>query len=369
MSSYSAIDNPVPALPEGEFEPSELLGHLTERNNISFFLGAGFSMSWNEDYPAGAKLFSITEQEANKLHYSFVSLAESLGIKWLDESEPDSEKVMNVFRDLKYQIDIYKKYPSLLPSYLDEFTIHKIEKEFSKYVRKELEKMVGSEEFSLDWDESKHSDTQKDIFAFFKLLKDAEAPSFITTNYDFVIDRLIHNAEISQHPVRGVFSKDAFEQKNWQPCSDECQLLKINGGFEIFHSGTEYGFSADYKKAENSDEIPKLIVPSREQNYSDEYFRSVFLKACTKLRESDLLVFIGYSLPEEDYILRFLLSTFLDTPKSDNKEIYIIDYGKDNAKERADKVKLLFPQLDEDKIMFYNGTFQTFCSEITSDKK
>ncbi len=367
-SLFDHFDNSPKRDEEGEFQASELLDSIGSKEkgsqkSISFFLGAGFSKSWNSSYPAGDELFSISKQQAEKLPYKFISLAKSLGIEWLDSPE-ELKKQAAVFRDLKYQIDIYKKYPSLLPSFLDEFTIYEIEKEFSRFAREQIEVKVTKAELSLATSVTKDP-IQNDIFQFFKLLKSAKSPTFITTNYDLVVDRLIKKAKISEHPIRGVLSKSMFDDDKWNPTDDRCYLLKINGGFEIFDNGKEFGFSADYEKAKHIKEhTPKLIVPSREQNYSDAYFGSVFLKSCTKLRESDLLVFIGYSLPEEDYILRFLLSTFVDTTKLEEKEIYVIDYGKEAAEKIVTKLIVLFPQIDPDKIQYFNGTFQDFCKEI-----
>lgn len=366
---YDKIFDPKgKGVPDGEFSAEDFCQLIENKNSVCFFLGAGFSKSWNNKYPSGNNLFAISKEQSENLNYTFISLAESLGLEWLSESDGFSQDDMaDVFRELKYQIDIYKRYPSLLPSYLDEFSISRIEKQFSLFVRKRIENLLKNKnELNLTFDSKKLTKDQTAIFNFFKRLNPSSAPTFITTNYDFVIDRLLINSDLSQHPIRGVISENSFNDIKWKPGSNDCQLLKINGGLEIFEN-SEFGFIADYSKAEEGVLPPKLIVPSREQNYSDSYFRSVFLNSCAKLRDANYLVFIGYSLPEDDYILRFLLSKFTDTVEGKLKTIYIIDYSKDIAVEIAERAAKIFPKLaDQNAIKFYSGSFQSLCKKLES---
>ena len=53
-------------------------------------------------------------------------------------------------------------------------------------------------------------------------------------------------------------------------------------------------------------------MPSKEQNYIDPYLSSSFPKAVRLLHESDVLVIVGYSLSEEDALLRFLIRQFAE---------------------------------------------------------
>jgi hypothetical protein len=73
------------------------------------------------------------------------------------------------------------------------------------------------------------------------------------------------------------------------------------------------------------------MLPSREQDYSDPYFRSVFPKAVRLMRESDILVLVGYSLSEDDALIRFILRQFAeDGEDAVGKHVFYIDI---NARE------------------------------------
>lgn len=345
-----------------EFLQKDLENDLQRDNcNIAIFAGAGFSMAWDAKYPNGNKLFGIDKKDIkNYKNFSFVSLADSFQLKWLSEADKSSdEERAEVFCNLKFQIDIYKKYPTLLPSYIDKATIEHVEESVGLFVKKRLEEFVGKDELSLEYKKKLDKDKNA-ILNLFKRMKERKGGlTFITTNYNLVLDRLVRQSGLEEHPVRGIFDKVAFESDNWCPKVNNCSLFKLNGGLEIYKVNNEYQVS--YANISDSLSAPKLIVPSREQNYTDNYFKSIFVKTCNKLRDSSRLLFIGYSLPEEDHVIKFLLQSFVDSGHS-NKEVYIIDYGLENANSVKKRLDSLFPELaTNDAIKVFNGTFNDFC--------
>ena len=150
---------------------------------------------------------------------------------------------------------------------------------------------------------------------------------------------------------RGVIDEDKFNKKEWY--TEKVNLFKLNGGFEIKRNGSN-SYCADYSSTNTPSNI---ILPSQEQNYTDKYFKTVFVKSAEKLREADLLVFIGYSLPEEDHTIRFLLKNFVDS-NSQEKEIIIIGRNISSATEIQNKALLLFPSISSsDGVYALNGSF------------
>ena len=61
---------------------------------------------------------------------------------------------------------------------------------------------------------------------------------------------------------------------------------------------------------EKNEHIPVLMLASREQDYSDPYFRTIFPKVVRLMRDTSILVLVGYSLPEDD-ALKALFDRFL----------------------------------------------------------
>ncbi|EJU9539295.1 SIR2 family protein [Vibrio alginolyticus] len=330
---------------------------INTASDTTFFTGAGFSKAWNDDYPLGAGLFSIDfENQSDELN--FISLAESLHIpkpdRALEQKEYD-KACYTYFCEIKFHLDIFKRYPSLLPSYLDSTLIKELEGEMKHFIVKRFIDTVGDSEFDLNSDENINTD----IVKFFKAVQEnSKSISFISTNYDYIIEKIFSSFD-SRVFCRGIVNRHEFYSKNWQ--GKGIPLYKINGGFEV-HSDSS-GFYLDYEEKEL---VPNIILPSKEQNYGDKYFKSVFLKSSSKLRESNKLVFIGYSLPDEDLTIRFLLKSFIDC-SSEHKEIFVISKDTEGAMKIREKVANLFPNLAEnDAIWAVEGSFIDICNALES---
>jgi hypothetical protein len=101
--------------------PSRLYNKLTNKSSgVVFFTGAGFSKAWNPDYPLGFGLFSIKNITKLKTQYNFFKVAKDLsitepvtGVKTYDQD------CYNYFKEIKFHLDIFKHYPSLMPVFLD----------------------------------------------------------------------------------------------------------------------------------------------------------------------------------------------------------------------------------------------------------
>jgi hypothetical protein len=149
--------------------------------------------------------------------------------------------------------------------------------------------------------------------------------------------------------------------------SDVFNLLKINGGFEIFAEGEDYHF--DYRKTPELhylDHPPLLILPSREQDYTGPYFGSIFPKAVRLLSESKVLVIVGYSLPEEDALLRFMLRHFCeDEADTSNKTLFYV--STTNDAEQLKRLTSVFPFAGWGlRTVTHSGSFSDWASEVVS---
>src|SRR5262245_48925023 len=110
---------------------------------------------------------------------------------------------------------------------------------------------------------------------------------------------------------------------------------------------------------------PVLMLPSREQDYTDPYFRAIFPKAVRLMRESTILVIVGYSLPEEDALIRFILRQFAEEQEDAlGKYIFYIDYMDDDTK--RSRLEKVFPWIRPNAfpcIALYQGGFEKFAEE------
>ena len=329
----------------------ELISQLADdgRNTI-FFCGAGFSKAWDSDYPTGMQLFAIDTKDSEE--QNFFKFARDLEIVKPIHNGDDTEynqACYDYFKAIKFHLDTYKRYPSLMPNYIDLTTIDALEAEIRDFIKARFVEMVDSDGAKGELELEKPIDNAFTQF-FTQLFNDSDgAISFITTNYDFIIEKIIYNTGKDISLNRGVVDRNKFKDKQWH--QDKINLFKLNGGFEISQDAD--GCYVDYGGHEKHRD--NIILPSPLQNYNDSYFDSVFIKSANKLREANLLIFIGYSMPEEDHTIRFLLKNFNDSSNSE-KEIVVIGSGAQSALKVAEKVKSTFVEIGKnDGVYAFNG--------------
>ncbi|MEH6554743.1 MULTISPECIES: SIR2 family protein [Pseudoalteromonas] len=322
---------------------------LSKNKKVAFFAGAGFSKAYKEDYPLGFNLFSVDDFQTLKANFNFYTIANDLGIKApCNESGPEFNKdCYRFFSQIKYHLDIYKRYPSLMPSFLDYSGIHFLEEEIRKFIKNRFVDLVGEDELQLN------CNTSSNLTSFFESIVELKDFTFITTNYDYVIEKLLYHSKPSIKINRGITSKKCFDEVNTGRAT--ISLFKINGGFDI-HQDHKGRYCVDY----SSKEVPNIILPSEEQNYDDKYFRTIFLKSAEKLRQAELLIFVGYSLPYEDKAIQFLLKNFSDST-SNNKQIIFMGRSYNSAKEKLAKLRDLFPAVfEKGGVSLLDGSFEDF---------
>lgn len=351
--------------------------------NVTFFLGAGFSKSWDEAFPVGNALFSFTYAEWSKLGGP---LEEFLSLNNYGTFELDIDASM--FKDIVYQIGMMKKYPDMRPRYIDDQNLEQVEKHLRFMIRKKFEStapLYFEKEEKLKLHGTPTAE-QKRILRFFRMMERAGDGSqglpeglranYVTTNYDFVIEAVL-DATVEDddsyrlYKYRGITPTrycgrvpDTTIHDHWMTGN----LLKINGGFEIFK--TSDGFEFDYREPRDErmlrDNPPQLMLASREQDYTQTYFRAMFPKVIRLLQETRVLVVVGYSLPEEDALLRLILRQFAeDRADGSRKALFYIDRSSES--DQLAKIKGVFPHSDDLRglsVFPYSGSFVTWCGEV-----
>lgn len=330
-------------LPVGVIAANKLYDKIiSNENGVIFFCGAGFSKAWDNNYPTGLALFAIeNSSDSDENFFKFATDMEIQKPTDNGDEQQYNEDCYRYFREVKFHLDSYKRYPSLMPSYIDSTIISALESEIRGYIKARFVTMVGQAELDVDLD----IDNAFTRFFAQMFAQSSSAISFITTNYDFIIEKILRNSAQDISLNRGVVDKKQFAAKKWH--KDKVNLFKLNGGFEV--SSDSQGSFIDYDG--HHEHLDNIILPSPQQNYNDPYFDSVFVKSAAKLREANLLIFVGYSLPEEDHTIRFLLKNFNDSSNTE-KEIVVIDYGEQNAMDVARKAQDVFPSLAEKEAIF-----------------
>ena len=356
--------------------------------NVTFFLGAGFSKSWDEAFPVGNDLFFFAYDEWVE-HDG--PLEEFLALNNYQPVGLDIAALM--FKDIVYQIGMMKKYSEMRPRYIDNQNLDMVEKHLRFLVRKKFEQtapLYYEEAGKLTLPSAPNS-AQKKILDFFKAVKQSGDGSqglpeglrahYLTTNYDFVIETVLDQIlapddSYRLYTYRGITplsycgrDPEMIVFDNWMTGN----LLKINGGFEIFK--TEGGFEFDYRRPRNDDSLrrnpPQLMLASREQDYTQSYFRAMFPKVIRLLHETKVLVVVGYSLPDEDALLRLIVRQFAeDRADGNDKLLFYIDMSA--AETQLGRVNEIFPHVGELHgltVIPHSGSFSNWCGEVTNELK
>lgn len=322
----------------------------TRLRTMTFWAGAGFSRAWEPASPTGSELFTL---ELSTLE----GIIAPLTLRRLFGVDPAGSLTPAALRQIVYFLDMNEKYPEVSGRYYDRDSIRRLRAALRTVVQRNFESRCrvdflaeGADRFSTD----PLSPEQEAITALFAGLRrqvgfraglaQGLRTHFVTTNYDFVIETILdrvseEGSEVFEALYRGFTPQRIPGQVDAKPVTEHWlarNLLKLNGGFEIVPSGD--GYALDYRRRSTEALVaapPVIMLPSREQDYSDPYFRSVFPKAVRLMRESDILVLVGYSLSEDDALIRFILRQFAeDGEDAVGKHIFYIDVNGGEQKRR-----------------------------------
>ncbi|MBD2385809.1 SIR2 family protein [Cylindrospermum sp. FACHB-282] len=355
--------------------------------NITFFVGAGFSKSWDINSPTGNDLFTFPKEFIQNSPSEIKDLLTQPGYSSIQDTSPEK------FKELVYQLNMQLKYPGIRTRYMDENSINIALDELKALTQKRFEQITSINYFD---DQrgcfplpTQITEQQENILKFFKWLRTQQKESFgfstgvhvdfISTNYDYVIETILDNVIDSEcvlrNTYRGITPNLICGRKNKNVIHDHWaidNILKINGGFEIINNQNNYHL--DYRQR-SFEEIklkpPELMMPSKEQNYTNHYFSSVFPKAVRLLHESRVLVIVGYSLSEEDALLSFLIRQFAEDLRDvHGKYIFYIDYTNEDY--LVQKLRNCFKYInfiDVDNVFAYSGGFTDWIEQVIAYKR
>lgn len=350
--------------------------------NMTFWAGAGFAKAWQFESPIGNTLFRIDSASIEDV-ISLPTLARLIGLNDLSgRIEPSQlEKIV-------YFLDMNEKYPEVRGRYFDSQNIELARKAFRTAVFRQFENICGLnylDKTTLKFPMPPLTKDQQAILDFFWYLNRQSSGSmglaegvrihFLTTNYDFVIETILDglcgpDESTFLYAYRGFTPTIVAERPNIQPVHDHMlvqHLIKLNGGFEIERANGTYALNYFARSRDQAARNPPVIMlPSREQDYTDPYFRTVFPKAVKLMRDSNALVIVGYSFPVHDALIRFIMRQFAEEAEDGmGKHIFYIDFLDDAAK--FERIRDIFPSINDRRLRLphvhlYRGGFAEFAS-------
>jgi len=371
------------------------------RTNFVFFVGAGFSKAWSERFCGGKDLF---EKFSSKTPLFVESIGRYLRtMSWckleaFDKDEFDIK--FNDFKKIVFSLDMYEKHRELKPKYIDSNGLKMLREklnalialkmwEYNPCLKPYSKKPHGSYNPNFYLPE-RLTKEQKEIIKFFNTLRDRKnnysqkqegiRVNHISTNYDFVVESISYNKLANElgkshldYLYKGFTPSEYSGFNDINMIKDDWlaeSLFKLNGGLEIY-CNSDGTYRIDYREKKRKDlqkESPLLILPSYEQDYSSPYFKEILQKSKELLTIAKVLIIVGYSLPEEDILIRFLLKHFaLDEADFQDKKIFYINKGESHNKLRK-KLKSVFREAINKplpkQVCTFSGSFNEFVEQF-----
>jgi NAD-dependent SIR2 family protein deacetylase len=198
--------------------------------------------------------------------------------------------------------------------------------------------------------------------------------AFISLNYDILIDNALteinseydldygieftnfnksENGRVRSCPSRSIHLYKPHGSLNWLYCPT-CKSItltpKVKGVVTLI-------FNPIPCKKCHTEMIPIIIPPTFFKDMSNRYLEEIWYKTENALKQAENIYFFGYSFPDADIYIKYLLKRAEVNGKSDLK-IFVIN--RSIGKELKERYKRFF----KGEIRFKRQTFQKFCDDL-----
>lgn len=208
--------------------------------------------------------------------------------------------------------------------------------------------------------------------------------TFLSVNYDIHIDNTISTMyDKTKFPVMldyGVdFTNFNFNNSAWKrPSGQSIKLYKIHGSLNwlycpICSSLTLTPYEGGVMRILNNQEdatclncgehtIPIIVPPTYFKDMSNVYLANVWNKAESTLRKAEFLIFCGYSFPEADIHIKYMLKRVQTSRKNNPLKIIVFNNHDKKLESSLIKEEKRYKRFLGENILFTRDSFQDFAS-------
>ncbi|MEG0855292.1 MAG: SIR2 family protein [Terrisporobacter sp.] len=209
--------------------------------------------------------------------------------------------------------------------------------------------------------------------------------TFISVNYDIHIDNNLSKLyDTYKIPLMLDYGVDLanFYHKNtsWKKPEGDCiKLYKIHGSLNwlycpICSSLTLTPYEGGVMRILNNiDEarclncgertIPIIVPPTYFKNMSNVHLSNVWIKAEKALRQADLLIFCGYSFPDADIHIKYLLKRVQTSREKYSLKIMVFNNHENKTISALKKEEDRYKRFLGKKVIFTRLSFQDFAQD------
>lgn len=212
------------------------------------------------------------------------------------------------------------------------------------------------------------------------ILKDT---TFISANYDIHIDNTIASVYSKGNPIMldyGVGFTNFNVKGAWNPPTANCiKLYKIHGSLNwlycpICNSLTLTPYEGGVMRLlKNMNEakclqceeltIPIIIPPTYFKDMSNVFISTVWNETEKALRETDVLVFCGYSFPDADIHIKYMIKRVQTSRKKPPLKMIVFNNHNNKLQESLLKEEDRYKRFLGEDVIFTNNSFQDFAMD------
>ncbi|MBU0515656.1 MAG: SIR2 family protein [Proteobacteria bacterium] len=223
---------------------------------------------------------------------------------------------------------------------------------------------------------TKHNELVLNLHRNNKLLTTA----FISLNYDILIDNALTRMYDDVDLDYGVEFTNFQRVDDWRPPRPDksVNLLKLHGSLNWLYCPTCASLTITPKdKAVStlvdhpiecddcgSNMVPIVIPPTFFKVMSNYFLQTIWRKAEGVLLETERLIFCGYSFPDADIHIRYLLKR-VEINRNDTPEVFIINCHehKDEHEKGIEENRYRRFFSRKDRIHYLTNSFEDFCEQ------
>ena len=206
--------------------------------------------------------------------------------------------------------------------------------------------------------------------------------TFISVNYDIHIDNTISKLydKDKMHLMLdyGVdFANFNFKESKWEkPVGQTIKLYKIHGSLNwlycpVCSSLTLTPYEGGVMRILNNQKeatclnchdytIPIIVPPTYFKNMSNVYLSSVWNKAEAALRKADAIIFCGYSFPEADMHIKYMLKRVQTNRNNNPLKIMVFNNHENKLISAVNKEEKRYKRFLGEDVIFTKDSFQDF---------
>jgi len=207
---------------------------------------------------------------------------------------------------------------------------------------------------------------------------------FISLNYDILIDNALVDIYPSYDLDYGVEFTNFEKQDDWKrsEAKKSVCLYKLHGSLNWLYCPTCISLTLTPKekrvatlvfKPQNcevcgSEMVPIIIPPTFFKVMSNFYLQEVWHKAEKALKQAKRIFFCGYSFPDADIHIKYILKR-VEINRGSTPEIFIINNheGKSDYQKKSEELRYKRFFKDNHKVHYTDQSFENFCERGVDD--